>query len=75
MGAYSMRMARFGLLAAVAVVSMAQAPAEFAVSEIAGRYRSKMGGGYVALLTPCYTSRHSQTANPGRIRCLISAKG
>ena len=33
-----MRMARFGLLTAVAVVSMAQTPAEFAVSEIAGQF-------------------------------------
>ena len=41
--AYSTRMARFGLLTAVAVVSMAQTPAEFAVSEIAGRCRSKNG--------------------------------
>jgi hypothetical protein len=38
MGAYSMRMARFGLLTAAAVVSMAQTPPEFAVSEIAGQF-------------------------------------
>jgi hypothetical protein len=33
-----MRMARFGLLTAAAVVSMAQTPAEFAVAEIAGQF-------------------------------------
>ena len=37
-GAHPMRMARLGLLAGVALVSMAQTPAGFAASEIAGQF-------------------------------------